>query len=164
MESRHSHLTGEQTAALRHLCAARGGLTLIPGMAGTGKSTLFAMANEVGTQQGLSVHGAALSGKAAQGLAEAAGISSTTLHRLLRQLSRGNKALNDHPAVVLDEASMSGTRQLAQIVKHGSRAEAALVLCGDLRQLQAIWRWMKPFLSERNAASTRHAPWLPRIP
>jgi hypothetical protein len=57
--ARHPRLTGEQTEALRHLCATRGGLTLIHGLAGTGKSTLFAVAQEVWTQQGLSVYGAA---------------------------------------------------------------------------------------------------------
>lgn len=136
--ARHSRLTGEQTDALRHLCAARGGLTLIHGMAGTGKSTLFAVAHEVWTQQKLSVHGAALSGKAAQGLAEAANIPSTTLHRLLRQLAHGDVVLHEKSVVVLDEASMICTRLLARIVEHCERAGAALVLCGDARQLQAI--------------------------
>ena len=136
--ARHSRLTGEQTEALRHLCAARGGLTLVHGLAGTGKSTLFAVAHEVWTQQGLSVHGAALSGKAARGLEEAAGIPSTTLHRLLGQLRNGDEVLHDRSVVVLDEASMIGTRQLAEVVTHCSRAGAALVLCGDSRQLQAL--------------------------
>lgn len=107
-------------------------------MAGTGKSTLFAVAHEVWTQQGLSLHGAALSGKAARGLEEAAGIPSTTLHRLLGQLRNGDQVLNDRSVVVLDEASMIGTRQLAEVVQHCARAGAALVLCGDARQLQAI--------------------------
>ena len=71
-------------------------------------------------------------------MAEAAGISSLTLHRLLRQLGHGDTTLNDHSVVVLDEASMIGTRHLAQVVEHCSRAGAALVLCGDSRQLQAI--------------------------
>ncbi len=93
--ARHSRLSGEQIDALRHLCAARGGLTLIHGMAGTGKSTLFAVAREVWTRQGLSVCGAALSGKAARGLEEAAGIPSTTLHRLLGQLRSGDIVLDD---------------------------------------------------------------------
>ena len=136
--ARHSRLTGEQTEALRHLCAARGGLTLIHGMAGTGKSTLFAVAHEVWTQQGLSVYGAALSGKAARGLEEAAAIPSTTLHRLLGQLRSGDTVLNDRAVVVLDEASMIGSRQLAQVVEHCARVGATLVLCGDSRQLQAI--------------------------
>ena len=135
---RHSHLTGEQTSALRHLCGASGGLTLVHGMAGTGKSRLFAVALEVWTQQGLSVHGAALSGKAARGLMEASAIPSTTLHQLIAQLNHGEIVLNDRTVVVLDEASMIGTRQLAQVVTHCSRAGSSLVLCGDSRQLQAI--------------------------
>lgn len=136
--ARHPRLTDEQIRALRHLGAARGGLTLIHGMAGTGKSTLFAVAREVWTQQGLSVCGAALSGKAARGLEEAAGIPSTTLHRLLGALQDGDRVLDAHSVVVLDEASMIGTRQLARAVDCCARAGATLVLCGDARQLQAI--------------------------
>ena len=136
--ARHSHLTVEQSDALRHLCAAQGGLTLLHGMAGTGKSTLFSVANDVWKQQGLSVRGAALSGKAAQGLTHAANIPSTTLHRLLRELQHGDVVLDANSVVVLDEASMIGTRQLAQVLEHCSRAGASLVLSGDSRQLQAI--------------------------
>ena len=46
--------------------------------------------------------------------------------------------LDDRSVVVLDEASMIGSRQLAQVIEHCSRAGATLVLCGDSRQLQAI--------------------------
>lgn len=136
--ARHPHLSDEQKAALRPLCAAWGGLTLIHGMAGTGKSTLFAVAREVWEQERLVAHGAALSGKAARGLAQATGIPSSTVHRMLFDLQSGALVLKRHSVVVLDEAAMIGTRALAKIVEHCFRTGASLVLCGDTRQLQAI--------------------------
>ena len=83
---KHPHLGKEQREALRHLCATKGGVAVICGMAGTGKSTLFAVAREVWEQQGLKVYGAALSGKAAKGLSDATGIPSATVHRTLSAL------------------------------------------------------------------------------
>ncbi len=134
----HHHLSGEQQAALRHVCAAQGGVSVVQGLAGTGKSTLFAIAHEVWRQQGLVVHGAALSGKAAQGLSQATGIPSTTVHRLLAELRHGTRILDHNSVLVLDEASMIGSRQLARAVEMCSRSGASLTLCGDSRQLQAI--------------------------
>ncbi len=136
--AQNPHLSDQQRTALRSLCAARSGITLIHGMAGTGKSTLFATAKEVWHQQGLVVHGAALAGKAARGLEEATGISSTTLHQFLARLDDGSVALGPDSVVVLDEASMIGTRALARIVERCYQTGSALVLCGDTRQLQSI--------------------------
>ncbi len=135
---RHPHLSHEQIGALRHLCSRRGGLALIHGMAGTGKSTLFATAREIWLQQGLVPWGAALSGKAARGLEEATGIASTTVHQLLSQLDRQMFRLHANSVLVLDEAAMIGTRQLARLVEHCHRSGTSLVLCGDIRQLQAV--------------------------
>ena len=120
------------------MCASAGGMALVQGMAGTGKSTLFAVAREVWEEQGRTVYGAALSGKAAKGLSEATGIASTTVHRLLSALHSETFSLDRNAVVVLDEASMICTRQLAQVVAACSRTGASLVLCGDSRQLQAI--------------------------
>jgi len=135
---RHPQLGHEQRAALHQVCVSTGGMSLVQGMAGTGKSTLFAVAREVWEEQGRTVYGAALSGKAAKGLSEATGIPSSTVHRLLSAIHEGTLTLDRHAVVLLDEAAMIGTRQLAQVVAACSRTGASLVLCGDSRQLQAI--------------------------
>ena len=50
-------------------------------MAGTGKSFAFGVAKEIWEGQGMEVHGACLSGKAAAGLQEGSNVESRTLHR-----------------------------------------------------------------------------------
>lgn len=136
--AQHPHLSDEQRHALRHVTAAAHGIRVVSGMAGTGKSTLFAAAREVWLKQGRPVVGACLAGKAALELAGASQIPARTLHRTLTELDRGVLRLDPHSVLLVDEAGMVGTRQMHAILQHCAHAAATLVLCGDARQLQAI--------------------------
>jgi len=82
----HSNLSDEQRAAIQHITATSGAIKVVSGMAGTGKSTMLKVARELWEKNGFTVIGAALSGKAAQGLEESAGIRSTTLAQTLHDL------------------------------------------------------------------------------
>lgn len=134
----HPRLTAEQTAALRHLAHAGGTIRVVGGLAGTGKTTLLAAARDAWERDGRTVVGAALAGKAAQGLQDGAKIASETIHRRLMDLDAGRLALDARSVLVVDEAGMVGTRQLARLADHARRADALLVLVGDHRQLQSI--------------------------
>jgi conjugative relaxase-like TrwC/TraI family protein len=76
-------LADEQRQALRHLTQSNGSIHLVSGMAGTGKTSMLRAAREAFEREGFEVFGACLSGKAAQGLEEGAGIKSHTLAKLL---------------------------------------------------------------------------------
>lgn len=132
------NLSEEQTAALRHLVGEGGRIRVVSGMAGTGKTTLLTSARHAWELDGYTVYGAALQGKAAQGLALESGIRSDTLHRTLLDLERGRLQLNERSVLVLDEAGMVGTRLMRQLVHQTERAGALLALVGDARQIQPI--------------------------
>lgn len=134
----HPGLSAEQRQAVSHVCQTQGGIRLVSGLAGTGKSTLFAVAAEVWREQSRTCQGAALAGKAASGLAEATSIPSQTLHRTLKDLRLGRLRLDPKSVLIVDEASMVGTRQLHALVAACQGAGATLVLCGDPGQLQPI--------------------------
>ena len=129
--------TEEQIAAVRHITQEAGTVKCVQGMAGTGKTFMLQMAREVWEREGLTVVGAALAGKAAEGLQEGAGIESATIALRLIQIENGAK-LNSNTVVVIDEAGMVGTKQMAELYEHVEAAGAKLVLVGDERQLQAI--------------------------
>lgn len=135
--SSERELSGEQSRALAHVLAD-GGLRLIEGRAGTGKSYLLGVARECWTQAGYRVLGAALAGKAAQGLQEGSGIRSQTLHSLLAQIDAGQFRLDRKAVLVVDEAAMVGTAQMERLLRATADAGAKLVLVGDSRQLQSI--------------------------
>ncbi len=131
-------LSEEQTRAMAHITRESGALACVQGHAGTGKSYLLDAARETWQSAGYSVRGTALSGKAAEGLEKSSGISSQTLHSLLRDLEQGHTTLSNKTVLVVDEAGMVGSRQMAALVEHVQGAGAKLVLVGDTRQLQAI--------------------------
>src|SRR5205807_9829764 len=76
-------LSEEQKQALRHVTQAKNSIQVVSGMAGTGKTSMLRAAREAFEKEGFQVIGACLSGKAAQGLEEGAGIKSMTLARLI---------------------------------------------------------------------------------
>ena len=73
-------------------------------------------------------------------LAESAGLSSETLAKFLLELGRGSHAtqLDERSIVILDEAAMARTDDLATLVGAVADARAKLVLVGDPDQLGAV--------------------------
>ena len=130
-------LSEEQRVALEHLTGpAR--LSNLEGLAGTGKSHLLGAAREVWEGSGYETRAAALAGKAAKGLSEGSGIRAQTVHSLLADLKNGRDQLTDRTVLVIDEAGMIGSRQLARLLEETDKAKAKLVLVGDANQLQPI--------------------------
>lgn len=134
----HANLTKEQKVALEHITMGKGAVKLVQGMAGTGKGYLLGVAQIAWKKAGFDVRGTALAAKAAQGLQQSSQISSQTLHSLIYQLDEGKTVLNDKTVLVIDEAGMIGSKQLAQILDHAEQAHAKVVLVGDHQQLQPI--------------------------
>lgn len=113
-------------------------LTAIVGLAGTGKSTILSVVKTALDKQGYKVHGAALSGKAADGLEQASGIKSRTLASWMRSWDQGSSLLKSNDVLIIDEAGMIGTKQLLRFIKEVKRSGAKLLLVGDPEQLQPI--------------------------
>lgn len=131
-------LSREQGAVIEQLTHSQGGLHLVAGLAGTGKTLCFQRAHQRWLAQGMDVHGASLSAKAATQLEEGSGIASQTLHRLLWGIEHDALTLGPRSVVVVDEAAMVSTRQLHDLLHAGHRSGAKIVLVGDAGQLQPI--------------------------
>jgi Ti-type conjugative transfer relaxase TraA len=130
-------LADEQLAAVAHVAGPER-IAAVVGLAGAGKSTMLAAAREAWEAQGYHVHGAALAGKAAEGLEESCGIASRTLASWERGWERGFDQLGPRDVFVIDEAGMVGSKQLSRFITEGDRAGAKIVLVGDPEQLQPI--------------------------
>ncbi|SKA39262.1 Ti-type conjugative transfer relaxase TraA [Consotaella salsifontis] len=130
-------LADEQKAAIRHVTGEER-ITAVVGLAGAGKSTMLASAREAWEAEGYRVHGAALAGKAAEGLEESSGIASRTLASWEYGWNNGRGELGSGDILVIDEAGMVSSKQLARFVEETEHTGAKLVLVGDPEQLQPI--------------------------
>jgi conjugative relaxase-like TrwC/TraI family protein len=137
-------LTDEQSAAVRALTGAPGGVAVLAGPAGAGKTATLSAAREAWQRAGHVVIGTALAAIAARTLERSAGIRSGSLTKLLAELTRVDQdtltpvGLPDRAVLVVDEASMVGTRQLARLFELTAASGAKLVLVGDPAQLPEI--------------------------
>ncbi|RWP15746.1 MAG: Ti-type conjugative transfer relaxase TraA [Mesorhizobium sp.] len=134
---RHSRLSEEQRTAIDHVVGpAR--IAAVVGRAGAGKTTMMKAAREAWEIAGYRVVGAALAGKAAEGLEKEAGIVSRTLASWELRWKQGRDTLDAQTVFVIDEAGMVASKQMAGFVEAVVRAGAKLVLVGDPEQLQPI--------------------------
>ncbi|PLP55701.1 Ti-type conjugative transfer relaxase TraA [Mesorhizobium loti] len=130
-------LSGEQQDALSHITDGQD-LALVIGHAGTGKSAMLGVAREAWEGAGYRVRGAALSGIAAENLESGSGIVSRTIASMEHGWQQGRDLLSVDDVLIIDEAGMVGTRQMARVLSHAAEAGAKIVLVGDPQQLQAI--------------------------
>jgi Ti-type conjugative transfer relaxase TraA len=136
-ERRGLVLSSEQADALAHVTDGRD-LSVMVGHAGTGKSAMLGVAREAWELAGYEVRGVSLSGIAAENLESGSGISSRTIANLEHGWGHGRGLLTTRHVLVIDEAGMVGTRQLARVLSHATEVGAKVVLVGDPQQLQAI--------------------------
>lgn len=128
----------EQEAAVRHVAQDAGAVKLVRGVAGSGKSTLLTAANIAWTSAGRTVIGCALAADTAKRLEKDTGIASQNLKKLLHQLQNGELKLEAATVVVLDEASMAGSKMTNELLSAAREAGSKVVLVGDDAQLQSI--------------------------
>ncbi|WP_425627969.1 Ti-type conjugative transfer relaxase TraA [Agrobacterium tumefaciens] len=145
-------LSDEQKSAVLHVTGPEQ-IAAVIGFAGAGKSTMLAAARRAWEADGYRVHGAALAGKAAEGLSASSGIAARTLASWELGWHNGRSLLGHRDILVIDEAGMIGSRQLYRFVRQVEARGAKLVLVGDHEQLQAIGAG-SPFraISERTGA------------
>nr|WP_138725226.1 Ti-type conjugative transfer relaxase TraA [Brucella intermedia] len=127
----------EQIEAIQHV-TGDSGIAAVVGLAGTGKSTLLAAARLAWESGHHRVLGAALSGKAAEGLEESSAIRSRTLAAWEHAWNNGRDQLMRGDILVIDEAGMVSSLQMARVLDAVEKAGAKVVLVGDAMQLQPI--------------------------
>jgi conjugative relaxase-like TrwC/TraI family protein len=130
-------LADEQRELVSTLARSTRGIELVVAAAGTGKTTALATAVEAWRTTHAPIIGTALAGRAVDELATAARIPAYTVASLLGGHERGER-LDVGTIVIVDEAAMVGTRQLAALAHHVWDVHGKIVLVGDPHQLPAI--------------------------
>lgn len=131
-------LSDEQRAAIT---AATSGhrLATIRGAAGAGKTTALKPVVDAYQRYGCDVHGVALASSAASVLGRETGTESATIARLLARAEHAPRPiLTEKSVLIVDEAGMVDTPQMARLVDLVHQSGAKLILVGDEKQLQAV--------------------------
>ena len=125
----------DHAAAVEQILCGSERITVLIGPAGTGKTYTQRAVVELAQRHGRGVFGLATSQNAADVLAEQAGCR---VENIARTRANGWDARFPHGGiVVVDEAAMAGTLDLAWVAEQGHDANCKVLFVGDDRQLQS---------------------------
>jgi hypothetical protein len=140
-------LGADQAAALRGVCTSGAQVEVLAAAAGAGKSWTVGAISDVWAEHGHRTIGLAPSQVAADVLADE-GVTAWNLARwrgAQRRLDEGRAQdgdeqlrLREGDLVVVDEAGMAATEDLAEVATRCEAAGAKMLLVGDQRQLAAV--------------------------
>lgn len=132
-------LRADQLAAFDHATGS-GGLKIIEGRAGTGKSFALGSIREAHEAAGYRVVGLAPTNAVAQTMKEDGFARSSTVHAELFRLKNGRAQWDRRTLVVVDEAAMMDAKVTGEVLREARLSGAKVVLAGDDRQLGSIER------------------------
>ncbi|MBS1846220.1 MAG: relaxase domain-containing protein [Actinobacteria bacterium] len=132
-----STIKSDQRSVVERLTRGGEALVLVVGEAGTGKTFATVAAAEAWAGSGIPLRVAAPTWRAANVL-RSEGLDATSVARLLAELDDGRRPLGRGSVLLVDEAGMVDTANLARLIGHVHEAEAKLVLIGDPAQLGEI--------------------------
>ncbi len=130
-------LKADQKAAVRHMLGSRDAVTIIRGAAGTGKTTLEQEIGEALAGASVPVAALAQSTGAVEELRDAAGFANAaTIARFFKDTSMQDSVKGG--VVLVDEASLVGTRDMLRLFGIVRDQNARIVLVGDKRQHRSV--------------------------
>ena len=129
----------EQLAAFEH-AVGEGGLKIIEGRAGTGKSYMLEAVRKAHVCDDYRVVGLAPTNAVALDLKANGFTEAKTIHSALFGLKNGRETWDARTVLVVDEAAMVDTHILGELLAQARAAGAKVILAGDDRQLASIER------------------------
>ncbi|MFN3256673.1 MAG: MobF family relaxase [Ilumatobacter sp.] len=141
-------LDASQAEAVTAMLGTTRPVVAVVGPAGAGKTRMLAAAVDSWRQAGVEVFGVGPSASSAQQLADGAGTSADTLHKLVHEHHTKWIERRESPdrrwwlpagsVVIIDEAGMVDTRLLHTYAQMAQRKNWRTVLVGDHRQLDSV--------------------------
>lgn len=131
-------LSDEQRRSVENITMETGGVAILSGLAGTGKTTVSDCYSQAFKKEGRIMFGVCVSNAAARKLEEESGMPCRSVAKALSMLDRGQMNLTDQHVLVVDEAGMLDTNQTRQLLSHAQRSGCKVIIQGDPMQLQPV--------------------------
>lgn len=131
-------LSDEQRRAVEHITAETGGVALLSGFAGTGKTTVSDCYSQILRSDGRRMMGICVSNAAAKKLQAESGMECMSVAKFLTRVEHGKHQVKPQDVIVVDEAGMLDTNQTRKILGHADKAGAKVIMQGDVMQLQPV--------------------------
>jgi ATP-dependent exoDNAse (exonuclease V) alpha subunit len=140
IEDSFGNMTQGQREMVSTVLGTHDQFIVVQGDAGTGKTYAGAAIKQYMSEHHafIDVVGLAFTGKAAQTLEEEGGITSSTLHRFLYQEKKGKSDASTQRLILVDEARMAGSMQIAELMKVARQNGDKVVFIGDDKQFSSI--------------------------
>lgn len=135
----YAELRPDQRVAFEH-ATGLGGLKVIEGRAGTGKSFVLGAVRDAHQGAGYRVIGLAPTNAVAQTMGDEGFSKTSTVHAELFRLKNGFAQWDRRTLIVVDEAAMMDAKVTGEVLREARRSGAKVVLAGDDRQLGSIER------------------------
>jgi 5S rRNA maturation endonuclease (ribonuclease M5) len=133
----YSIMNDDQDQAYQALTGAKGGIEIIRGIAGTGKSTLLEEYVKNSRSSCRNIHGLAVSTVVVNSL-KAIGIEAKTIANIMSERSNFAEQVQANDAIIVDEAAMLDMKQMQHIMQLAFDKKCKLILVGDDGQVQPI--------------------------
>jgi len=140
VEHARPNLSEEQHSALSHLLLGNGGMRILRGRAGTGKSHVLGKVASIAKAAGINVIGVAPTHKARTELAAVGYEQNDTVKGMLFGLANGRFDLPKYSLLVVDEAGMVGNDDYQELLRVAATRKCNVILAGDERQLSSVQR------------------------
>jgi len=158
-------LTKGQFASASHILTSKDSIIGIQGDAGTGKTSMLKAVNEL--KGNTRIYGLSYTGKAAKEIEKAtkseialkaSGIESSTIASFLNKIESGriDKEEFRGAKLIVDEASMLGTKDTTKLLDFAKESGSQIVLIGDVKQFKAINAGDPFSLLQNNGMSTEN--------
>ena len=130
-------LSDEQIDAIR-FAASGGGIAIIEGAAGSGKTTTLRPLADLYREGGCKVIATGVPWVVSEALGNDLGAPNYSVAKLISMVEHGHISIDEDTVIVVDEAGMLSSQQARRILRLGSEHGAKLIFAGDTEQQQPV--------------------------
>lgn len=132
-------LSKEDISALRTILTSKDRYVTLQGFAGVGKTaSVLSAVNSLSNGKGYTTYALSFQGKAADVLSQELNVQGSTLDSFFNKIENDKLSLNEKSMLLIDENSMTSTKDMLKIQDLSEKTGARVFMAGDKNQIQSV--------------------------